>query len=254
MMEVLQTIYGIGPVMARSLIRRLIAAGYERERFRKDSSNPYSRIQIYRMLKTKEFWDSLPESARAYLTYLPDRAIPRVVIERLDHALEKVRGLRLRLGGSYSRGRATSNDADIVVSGRNREPEIVLERIAAGLAGSRTVEMLPPYAVGPDRISTMFRVQISGSDLPKDTYIVKSDIFIAAPEEYVFTLLYVIGSGGFNILMRAQAKRKGMLLNQRGLFDRSGKRLDVKTENDIFDTIGVTYRKPADRDIKTPKK
>lgn len=248
-MDELQTVYGIGPVMARKLIKQLIALGYERDRFKLKHAHVYTRSEIYKMLKHRDIWDSLPEAARAYLLYLPDRKIPRAVIEILDNELHRlVNGLRLTIAGSYRRGRPTSNDADIVVLQR----QDLLERIQTGISKSRTVEILPPYAIGPDKISIMFRIHIDRSSIKvrKSTYVVKSDIFITNAHEYKFMLLFATGSGGFNIMMRAQAKRRGMLLNQHGLYDRDGTAIPLKNEHEIFERIGVTYKIPEERELK----
>jgi DNA polymerase/3'-5' exonuclease PolX len=243
-MEKLQTVYGIGPVIARELIKKLISHGYERERFRKDSKNPYTRQEIYKMLKIKSIYTILPESARIYLKYLPDRAIPRVVIHTLEEELQKyVHEIKLTIAGSYRRNLPTSNDADIVVINKNNPLEI----IKAGIAKSKCVELLKVYAAGPDKASVLFKVVVNKSkDTPKSTYIVKSDVFTADPDEYMYMLLYATGSGSFNIIMRAQAKRRGYLLNQRGLY-KDGVRVELKNELDIFEKIGMMYRDPESR-------
>ncbi len=242
-MDSLQTIYGIGPVLARDLIKKLILLGYERERFRKDSNNPYTKQEIYKMLKTNSIHDHLPEAARVYLKYLPDRAIPRAVISILDRELQKyVHGLKLVIAGSYRRNRPTSNDADIVVINKNNS----LETIKDGIAKSKCVELLNIYAAGPDKASVLFKITVNKSklDTPKSKYVVKSDVFMADPKEYMYMLLYATGSGGFNIIMRAQAKRHGYLLNQRGLY-KDGELIELKNEREIFERIGITYREPA---------
>jgi DNA polymerase/3'-5' exonuclease PolX len=244
-MDKLQTVYGIGPVTARDLIKKLISLGYERERFRKDSKNPYTRKEIYKMLKIKSIHTILPESARVYLKYLPDRAIPRAVIQTLEQELQKhVHGIKLTIAGSYRRNRPTSNDADIVVINKNNP----LETIADGIAKSKCVELLNVYAAGPDKASILFKVIANKSklDTPKNKYVVKSDVFMTTPNEYMYMLLYAIGSGDFNITMRAQAKRHGYLLNQRGLY-KDGVLVELKNEHEIFEIIGMTYRDPESR-------
>lgn len=82
---------------------------------------------------------------------------------------------------------------------------------------------------------------------------VRVDLFVAIGEALPFALYHHTGSKNYNIRTRALAKRKGWLLNQYGLFDRkTGKRLpgtsDFRTEKDITDFLGVTYRGPTDRE------
>jgi DNA polymerase/3'-5' exonuclease PolX len=75
---------------------------------------------------------------------------------------------------------------------------------------------------------------------------IKVDFFLAKPEEYLTTKLFAIGSGNFNIIMRTQAKKRGYLLNNEGLF-KNGKRVLVKNEKEIFELVGVSYREPSQR-------
>lgn len=195
------------------------------------------------MLKDKTIYDNLPESARVYLMYLPDRAVPRAVIAVLEKELHKrVSGLKLIVAGSYRRNRATSNDADIVTL-KVGDP---VDKITTSLIGSKKVEMLKVYAAGPDKASILFQIRVKGT--AKSKYIVKSDLFMAEPKEYMYMLLYATGSGGFNIIMRARAKRLGLLLNQRGLY-KAGVALELKNEHEIFERLGMTYREPEKRQI-----
>jgi len=57
-------------------------------------------------------------------------------------------------------------------------------------------------------------------------------------------LLYFTGSKGFNISIRSEARKKGLLLNQHGLFDNKGNRIPAYTEKEIFDALSVKYVPP----------
>lgn len=231
--------------MAKHIVKSLVKLGYDSKKLR---TNDYSRSEVFKMLKIPAIYESLPVAAKAYLKYKPDRAIPRAVITILDTVLsENVVGLKYVIAGSYRRGKDISNDADIIISKRG-STEHTMERFSTMLAGNQHIEMLPPYMSGEDRISTMFRIT-AGSKC----YVVKSDIFITNPDEYIFMLLYATGSGMFNIMMRAQAKRRGYLLNQHGLY-KAGTLVPVKNEREIFDTLGITYRTPENRDMKMKKR
>jgi DNA polymerase (family 10) len=96
------------------------------------------------------------------------------------------------------------------------------------------------YAKGPNKASAIITVS-------KKNY--KLDIFHAEPDELPAAILYATGSKEFNVKMRALAKRRGFLLNQRGLFSlntsgKSGKRVPLKTERDYFSALGLTYVSP----------
>jgi DNA polymerase (family 10) len=75
------------------------------------------------------------------------------------------------------------------------------------------------------------------------------DIEFVSEEEWGTALLYFTGSKGFNVYMRADAKRKGMLLNEHGLYDinTGDKILQYPSEEDIFEEIGMKYVSPPMR-------
>lgn len=249
-MDYLQEIYGVGPVLAKELINKFIELGYDELLFDQSSPNRLSRSKLFALLRKSAIYKTLPANAQAYLKYKPNSAIPREVIAILDKELHAhAPHLKFVLAGSYRRGKPTCNDADIVVRTTrttNRDVPII-EKFAAACHLSDSIEMLEPYAHGNDIISVMFRVVTQHGGR---RYTIKSDIFITNPEEFIYMLLFATGSGSFNIVMRALAKRNNMLLNQRGLFTRDGVRIPLTTERQIFDKIGMTFRKPEKREMQ----
>lgn len=78
------------------------------------------------------------------------------------------------------------------------------------------------------------------------------DFFFAKPDEYPFALFHHTGDKMYNIRTRAYAKKKGYLLNQYGLFHaKTGRRArntsKIKTEKNLTDYLGITYRPPDNR-------
>lgn len=75
------------------------------------------------------------------------------------------------------------------------------------------------------------------------------DIFLATRAEKPFALFHYTGSKDYNIRTRAQAKKRGWLLNQYGLYDKkNGKKIrGIKTERDITRELGISYRAPTER-------
>jgi DNA polymerase (family 10) len=69
------------------------------------------------------------------------------------------------------------------------------------------------------------------------------DLFFATPQNYESMLMFATGPAGANIKKRVDAKAKGWKLSQYGLFNKSGKRI-ASTEKDIYNKLGLTYRKP----------
>ena len=73
-----------------------------------------------------------------------------------------------------------------------------------------------------------------------------ADIFIY--EDLAPFLLYATGSKQFNKNMRGIAKSKGFKLNQHGLY-KGSKKIICKTEEDIFEHLGMQYLEPHQRNI-----
>jgi DNA polymerase (family 10) len=57
-------------------------------------------------------------------------------------------------------------------------------------------------------------------------------------------ILHATGSGEFNKLLRWYAKRQGYKLNQYGLFMLAGKKVIRKSEEDIFEALGLDFIPP----------
>lgn len=77
------------------------------------------------------------------------------------------------------------------------------------------------------------------------------DIYRTDPENFGAMLLFLTGPQQYNIIMRAKAKRKGMLLNQKGLYTRDTREwIASDTEEDIYDALGLQYKEPELRGIK----
>jgi DNA polymerase (family 10) len=60
-------------------------------------------------------------------------------------------------------------------------------------------------------------------------------------------LLYRTGSKEENLRMRGLAKSKGWKLNEKGLFDENGNRLDDNSEASIYAALGLQYKEPWQR-------
>jgi len=75
---------------------------------------------------------------------------------------------------------------------------------------------------------------------------VKTELYFSKKEDWGAMLLAYTGPKGSSIGLRMIAKRKGMLLNQYGLF-RAGRELAGKTERGIYRLLGKKWKKPEER-------
>lgn len=86
------------------------------------------------------------------------------------------------------------------------------------------------------------------SFLIDDVNKIEVDLIHATKEDHAFQMLYLTGSKEHNIKMRAIAKAKGYLLNQKGIFI-NGERVSrtFDTDKDIFNFLRIPYVEPENR-------
>ena len=126
--------------------------------------------------------------------------------------------------GSYRRGAQLIGDIDFVVIPKE---------------GVTLPQMLPPN----DGINWLgdnkAQVIIDGE---------KVDFKVTTPEAWGATILYFTGPADFNIKYRWMAKKRGMKLNEYGLWDRkTDAYIAGATEQDIYDAMKRPYRDPDQR-------
>ena len=161
--------------------------------------------------------------------------------------------------GSYRRGAADSGDIDMIIT-----------RPGASLPQLRTIvfDTLVPTLFKADflkvSLATMRSNDASGtkwhgaSCLPESKIWRRMDFLVVPEYEMGAALLYFTGNDIFNRSMRLLARKKGMRLNQKGLYKdvkrgRRGEKLNEGTlvegrsEKKIFEVLGVPWREPRER-------
>jgi hypothetical protein len=130
--------------------------------------------------------------------------------------------------GSFRRGRKDPGDLDVVIIMKPGEslPEII------------------------DKLSGLYTA-INWLGEKKTQIIVdgvKVDIKVSNAEGIGAALLYFTGPSGYNIGMRRSAKKRGLKLNEYGIWNRdTNEYLGGATEEEIYDVLGKTYKPPEMR-------
>ncbi|KAK3179608.1 hypothetical protein K4F52_008939 [Lecanicillium sp. MT-2017a] len=194
-----------------------------------------------------------------------NRKIPRDEVRELGEVVKKVakgvdEEVELIVGGSYRRGANQSNDIDFIVTkpGTTSSAELrpfldelvqLLEEqgvLVARLASSRGGSIWYGCCVLPQ----------DGDDVGKvDTVWRRIDFLLVPESEMGGALIYFTGDDIFNRSMRLLASKKGLRLNQRGLYKRPidgmkavGEELvEGASERRIFEILGVEWREPWER-------
>ncbi|KAK5658777.1 hypothetical protein OQA88_1588 [Cercophora sp. LCS_1] len=190
---------------------------------------------------------------------------------KLDPAVELV------IGGSYRRGSPSSGDVDFIVTKKGtteamdlvpflEDLVLVLEQkgfLVATLAALHSTRR--PSKDGPGSkwhgccVLPESEYGTLGFKEPREKPIWRRIDFLIVPEsEYGAALIYFTGNDIFNRSMRLLAGKKGMRLNQRGLYKEvmrgkgrvkvtEGELVEGRDEKRIFEILGIRWREPSER-------
>lgn len=227
----IENVQGIGIIKAKSSYEKLIGLKII------NPSVSYSEKDIRAVLFNNRGHLDLPTESLYDLEYNPEKQIPRNTIDEFNKLFKKVLGdTEYFIGGSYSREQPTSGDIDLMIVSDMETFNRVFSKpmIKQG-------KMLPIISQGDNRATTY---------LIKGKKYYRLDIFLTRPESVIFMRTYLVGSGKFNLYMRASAKRQGLVLNQYGLYHRdSHMPIEIDNEPALFARLGMTWTEYKDRNI-----
>ena len=150
------------------------------------------------------------------------------VAQAIREELQKCRGvIAIEIAGSVRRRKETVHDVDIVASCEAGSD--IMERFTA-LEGVDKIVM-----EGTTRSSVVLK-----SGLHVDLRVVPKNAFGAA-------LHHFTGSKAHNIALRTMALKRGMKINEYGIF-KAEKRIAGSRESDVFETLGLAYVEPEMRE------
>jgi DNA polymerase (family 10) len=155
--------------------------------------------------------------------------VARAIAARIVDALKAHGGVdRIEVAGSLRRGRETVKDIDILVT--SREPARVM----------RTFTHLPAVAgvvaEGPTRATILHQDGLH------------VDLRVVEPESFGAALQYFTGSKEHNVRMREIAVRKGLRVNEYGVFAADGARVAGATEEEVYAAVGLPWFPPELRE------
>jgi DNA polymerase (family 10) len=158
-------------------------------------------------------------------TFLLGRAVP--IAGEIMAALGKVAG-KIACAGSLRRMKETVHDVDILVG--SNEPEAVMKAF-------RRLDMVERVlAAGDTKTSVLV------------TDDLQVDLRVVPPGSWGAALLYFTGSKEHNIRLRERAVKRGLKLNEYGLFDESGKPVAARTEKAIYRALDLAWIAPTLRE------
>jgi DNA polymerase IV len=188
-------------------------------------------------------------------------AIVRRGAQRVDPQVELI------IGGSYRRGAETSGDIDFIITKSNTESSAELRPFLDSLVQRLEAEDFLVARLASSRSASdgskwhgcCVLPKISGFNKEYYRPVWRRIDFLLVPEsEMGAALIYFTGNDIFNRSMRLLASKKGMRLNQRGLYKdvmrgpqrvkvTEGELVEGRNERKIFDILGVKWREPHER-------
>jgi len=236
--EVLE-VPGLGPKAVKLMWDELGITGLDelRERLATDPE-AVAGLPRMGMKKVENIRKGLEFSARAHARTPLGRARP--IALRLRDELGAMPGVkRLDYAGSLRRGRETIGDLDFLVAGDDLGP--VRERFVT------LPEVTEVLAHGDTKCSV--RLEAAGVAIQADLRLVPEAAYGAA-------LMYFTGSKEHNVRLREIAVKRGMRLNEYGLFRGTEERPQdsgtapaaAATEEEIYAALGLPYVPPELRE------
>ena len=130
--------------------------------------------------------------------------------------------------GSLRRGKETIGDIDILVSSRNSSP------VMDGFAQLSFVKEILAKGETKSSILTTQGLQI--------------DLRVVSPDSFGAALQYFTGSKSHNINLRERAIKRGLKINEYGVFTREGEKLAGKNEKEVYASLDLPFIPPELRE------
>jgi DNA polymerase/3'-5' exonuclease PolX len=238
LLEELTDIIGIGPKIAKKLIKQYKLKSVD---------------DLIKRNKTGEIIlnDKLLLGLKYYGVY--EKNIPRKEIDNIYKYFIKLINKNhpeyiITFCGSYRRGRPTSNDIDVLITSKTVTKQKDLKVVVDILRDDKF--LLDDLTNGSPSTKYMGFCRYNNNPVRR------IDIRYMAYESYYTALLYFTGSDDFNRKMRQIAKKKNYKLNEYGLYKleiKGGKLIEkqitIESEEEVFKILGMQYKNPGDRNI-----
>ncbi|KAF2667808.1 Nucleotidyltransferase [Microthyrium microscopicum] len=178
--------------------------------------------------------------------------VVRNALQKIDPSFQAI------IGGSYRRGAANSGDIDMIITKSDSSAHSIRTVVLDVLVPTLMKKGFLKFALAASKSGEQGDKWHGLSCLLGSTVWRRIDLLIVPSEEIGAALLYFTGNDIFNRSIRLLASKKGLRLNQRGLYKNvirgvnrakltDGELVEGKDEKEIFRILGVPWRAPEDR-------
>ena len=236
-------IYGVGLSQAS----RWVAQGYRTLSDLLDRA-PLTKNQRIGVERYRDFAQRIPrKEVEAH------GAIVRKAVQNVDSSMQVI------IGGSYRRGAQDSGDIDLLITKTDASLEqlriVVLHTVVPQLFRDGFLQVGLAVSQRHDHSGSQWQ---GASVLPGSHLWRRIDLLLVPGAQFGAALIYFTGNDIFNRSMRLLAQKKGMCLNQRGLWANvlrnaqkekinPGRLVEGRDERRIFEILGVPWRPPEHR-------
>jgi DNA polymerase (family X) len=218
---------GVGPKKAMILYQDLGIANLEDLR---------AAVETGRIAELKGFGARTESNIRRGLERLQQqtgRALVSVAMDLADYFIERISSNvdveRIDFAGSLRRMVETIGDVDLLVASDDPVPVMDV------FTGIGIVERVLAKGEAKSSVLTRQGIQV--------------DLRVVPAEAWGAAMIYFTGSKPHNIRIREMAVRKGLKLNEYGLFDaKSGKLIVAQTEQEVYERLGLPWIPPTLRE------
>jgi DNA polymerase (family 10) len=220
---------GLGPKKAMILYRDLGIAGIDDLRAAVDAGT---------LAGLKGFGPRTEENIRRGLERLEQqgsRALSSVGMDLAEYFLERLRGRtdvrRIDYAGSLRRMAETVGDLDLLAAAEERDAPAIMDAFTS----VGVVERVLAHGETKSSVITREGLQV--------------DLRVVPLEAWGAAMIYFTGSKAHNIRIREMAVRKGLKLNEYGLFRaKSGRLVVASTEEEVYAKLGLPWIPPPLRE------
>ena len=172
------------------------------------------------------------------------------IINKFNKKEKKNNKYIFEMCGSYRREKSTSGDIDVLVSklGKLDTNEKYLENIITSLKEPFKTNNNTPLLI--DDLTELGETKYMGFIKYKNNPPRRIDIRFIPYDSWFSALLYFTGSAELNKQMRQTAKKINLKLSEYGLFKKSGQKIPINSEQDIFKLLNMDYIEPKNRNIE----
>ncbi|ELU13471.1 hypothetical protein CAPTEDRAFT_183536 [Capitella teleta] len=230
----LTRVTGIGPAAAQKLVSEGIMSI---EDLRKNQEK-LNKQQVIGLKHFEDFEERIP---REEMLQLQEFSLKQIEKVDSDYAAE--------VCGSFRRGASNSGDIDILLThpsytsdSKTKQPKLLHDVVRQLESTGFVTDTL---SLGDSKFMGVCRYN-------SEHLFRRIDIRLIPHDQYFCALLYFTGSDMFNKNMRTVALEQGFTLNEYcirpvGSTGIPGEALPVSSEEDVFDYVGMKFKKPSER-------